>query len=286
MSELTPSDSRLGEPRFHIETISTPDGGEVSFSPERGGIITSLKLNKGKDGPLTELLYLDMDTFNEPGKNVKGGVPPLVPNAGPLGEGTSFPMLKQHGFARDSAAWFQETTGDPRTFLESLDPDNAMKEAFPYEWHHSMGGTLEEDGSFTLRQRMTNRETEKAMPLSMGLHPYFRVDPERKNNITFDFPGGKEIEDNWQVWAKGGTVRVDNPKAKDPKAVLRVGIPDLGTIVLDVSREYKRIWVWSQPGKGFVCVEPVMRDAGGLDDDPEMVPPNATFEGRVNIRLE
>lgn len=284
MPEVTGSDARIGEPGFRIETLASPEGGGVSFSPERGGIITSLKLNKGKDGPPTEVLYMDESTFNEPSKNVKGGIPDLFPNAGPL-RGAKYPALKQHGFARNSRSWLREETGDPRMFSETLEPDDATREAFPHEWQHRVTGRFEEDGSFTLSQGAKNRGTEP-MPLSMGLHPYFRVAAEQKQNIKFDFPGGDEIERQYNTWANDGTVKIDNPNFKDPDTVLRVIIPDVGTIVLDVSPEYKRIWVWSLPDKGFVCIEPVMRDAGGLEDDPEMVAPGAAYEGRMNIRLE
>ena len=85
MGELPNLENRV----FPVETVRSPrfgrpelttegEGNEVSFSPERGGIITSLKLG-GK-----ELLYLDEETFRNPEVNVKGGIPILFPNAGPL----------------------------------------------------------------------------------------------------------------------------------------------------------------------------------------------------------
>lgn len=286
MPEIIGSDTRLGDEKFRKETIVSPDGGEVTFSPERGGIITSLKLRKPGSETPTEILYMDEVTFDDPLKNVKGGIPDLFPNAGPIKRKEAYPSLKQHGFARNTNAWQYEPTGNVGEFRETLGPDEAMREAFPYEWQHSLAGKFDaNDGSFTLAQSVENRGSEP-MPLSMGLHPYFRCAPEKRKDIKFDFPGGEIIEADVETWMNDGTTKIDNPKVKDPNAVLRVVIPDVGTIVLDVSAEYRRIWVWSQPDKGFVCVEPVMRDAGGLEDDPELVRPGATFEGRTNIRLE
>lgn len=284
MSEITSSDTRGGESQFKRETITTPDGAEVTFSPERGGIITSIKLKKGSEGPLTEILYLDEETYEDPSKNVKGGIPDLFPNAGPIREGR-FAVLKQHGFARNRRDWMSEPTGDPRAFVEKLRSDEETKSVFPYDWQHRIAGQLKEDGSFALTQGVTN-EGQESMPLSMGLHPYFRVDPEQKQNIIFDFSGGEEVEQQWETWANDGTVEIDNPKIKDPDAVMRVEMPGVGTLVLDVSAEYKRIWIWSMKGKGFVCIEPVMRDSGGLEKDPEMIAPGTSYEGRINIRLE
>ena len=122
------------------------------------------------------------------------------------------------------------------------------------------------------------------MPVSEGFHPYFPVPEDEKQNIRFDFPGGDIIEKSFSEWSQGKTTKIDNPKVTDPNATLRVTIPKLGTLVLDVSPEYKRIWIWTQPGKDFICIEPVVRDAGGLVDDPELIKPQQTFSTKVNIR--
>jgi len=81
-----------------IETIKLFNG-EVSYSPERGGIITSIKIGD------KEILYMDESTFNDKGANVKGGIPVLFPNAGAIPDEIKteeFANLKQHGFARES----------------------------------------------------------------------------------------------------------------------------------------------------------------------------------------
>lgn len=261
-----------------IETLTAPDGSAVSFSPERGGIVTSVKLQD------TELLYLDEDTFADRQKNVKGGIPILFPNAGP-NRSAEYPGLLQHGFARTSA-WTREESQDPRTFLESLESTEDTRAVFPHDFRLEVGGRLEEDGSLSLDQGITNRNAVEDLPVSSGLHPYFKVPHAEKANIKFDFPGGELIEHDVEKWSTGGTTSIDNPKVADPNAVLRVEIPGLGTLILDVDATYKKIWVWSQPDKDFVCIEPVMRDSGGLVNDPERIKPGQRLSARLNLRLE
>lgn len=265
--------------KFHIETVTGPGGGEVSHSVMRGGLITSLKLGG------TEVLYFDEETFRDPDANVKGGIPILFPNAGPL-TGEAYPGLQQHGFARTSVDWVA-TEGQPdHGFLEVLEVDAASRKAYPHDFRLSVSGQLMDDGSFTLLQRVENLDPHEALPVAMGLHPYFKVPNAEKGNIGFDFEGGAEIESRIEEWANGEAVSIENPKVKDPAAEMRIHIPELGTLVIDASPEYKRIWIWSMPDKDFVCIEPVMRDAGGLEEDPELVEPGGEVTGQVKIRLE
>ncbi|OGI95154.1 hypothetical protein A2917_00670 [Candidatus Nomurabacteria bacterium RIFCSPLOWO2_01_FULL_42_17] len=260
-----------------IETITTPEGNQVSFCPERGGIITSIKF-KGK-----EILYLDEATLQNPKVNVKGGIPILFPNAGPL-EGPQYPNLKQHGFARDSSRW--KTKKSKKGFRETLTSSEETKKMFPVDFRLSIDANFRENGSFSVDQEVENLEDNEELPLSMGLHPYFKVPQDKKSEIKFNFDGGKFIEEQIEVWANGKAISIDNPKVKDSNAVMEVVIPGLGTLVIDASPEFRKIWIWSMPGKDFVCVEPVMRNKGGLVVDPEKVKPGETFHSRVNFRLK
>lgn len=263
--------------RLKIETIKTPEGNEVSVCPERGGIITSIKF-KGK-----EILYLDPATLQDSKVNVKGGIPILFPNAGPL-ESSQYPNLKQHGFARDSSQWKTERTISG--FKETLTASKGTIDIFPYNFRFSLDAGFGEDGSFTMNQEVENLEEGKDLPLSMGFHPYFKVPQDKKGEIKFNFEGGKSAEEQVEIWANGKAIHLDNPKVKDPNAVMEIIIPELGTLVIDASPEYKKIWVWSMPGKDFVCVEPVMRNKGGLVNDPEKVKPKGTLSTQISFSLK
>ncbi len=164
---------------FKKETVRASLGNEVSYSPERGGIITSLKL-QGK-----EVLYLDEATFEDPKMNVRGGIPILFPNAGPI-DSPQFPHLLQHGFAR-TTPWQSEKgkEGFTEILLSSID----TKKVFPYEFKLSVSGQFKSDGSFTITESVENTGKE-TMPISMGLHPYFKVPRNSKRDIKFNFRGG------------------------------------------------------------------------------------------------
>ncbi|MDD4412528.1 MAG: methyltransferase domain-containing protein [Patescibacteria group bacterium] len=259
-------------PVFKMETIKGPNNSEVSFCPERGGIISSLKL-KGK-----EVLYMDNDSFKDTQKNVRGGIPILFPNAGPVED--SRYKLKQHGFARTSDKWKADNN------IEKLVADKKTMEAYPYNFSLEIKNDIEEDGSVLLSQEVTNLESNKDLPLAMGLHPYFRVPTDKKKDIKFNFIGGDIIENDVKNWSNDGTTSIENPKIKNPDEVLRIEIPDLGTLIMDVSQEYNRIWVWSQPGKDFICIEPAMREEGGLVNEPEMIKSGQKFSGKVKFSLE
>jgi galactose mutarotase-like enzyme len=230
-----------------------------------------------------EVLYLDEETFKDKNTNVKGGIPILFPNAGPLTENSLYPDLEQHGFAR-KLEWQGQKMGDG--FKETLSSNEETKKMYPYNFRLSITGNLEKDGSFTLGQEIENKENEKEMPVSMGLHPYFKVSNDEKKNIKFDFEGGNQAEDQIEKWANGEGVSIDNPKLKDPNAVIKIIIPSLGTMIIDSPIEYKKIWVWSMPGKDFFCVEPVMRDINGLINNPKMIKSKEIFKTSVNFKLE
>jgi galactose mutarotase-like enzyme len=260
-----------------IETIKIDNGNEVSFCPERGGIITSLKF-RGK-----EILYMEEETFINTAVSVHGGIPILFPNAGPV-QSPDFPNLKEHGFARTSSEWKAEIRDGG--FIETLLPEEKNKQSFPFDFQFTFETRFEDNNSFTIIEKVENKEQSKNLPLSMGLHPYFKVPREEKANIKFNFEGGKFIEEQIGLWSNGEYICVDNPKTKDSSAVLEIEIPTIGTLVINPSAEYKKIWIWSQPEKDFICIEPMMRDKGGLTSDPELIAPGNTYTLSVSYLLK
>ena len=252
-------------------------GNQVTYCPERGGIITSLILN-GK-----ELLFLNEETFEDVTKNVRGGIPLLFPNAGFL-ESPLFPDLTQHGFARRSSHW--TSAQSKSAFSETLESNEETYSVFPYRFRYTVEGRFDGAHSFCLTQTVTNLEPEKPMPLGMGLHPYFRVPCTKKADIVWNVPQGDLIAQEQKIWSEGGTTSIQNPCADHPGTKLRITLPDLGTLILSTSSEYERLWIWSLPDQDFVCIEPVMRDAGGLVDDPVLIQPGETLSTYVRFGLE
>lgn len=260
---------------FKIQTIiDETSSNEVSFCPTHGGIITALKL-KGKN-----ILYFDEKTFNGT-ESTRGGIPILFPNAGVLRENDLFPNLKRHGFARD-LEWGIDRIDN--SFAESLSSSVSTLDLYPHDFSLIVSGSFESDDSFILSQEIKNLGN-KDLPVSMGLHPYFNVKNEFKKDIKFNFEGGKEIKEKIDIWQNGGTVYIDNPKIKFPNEDVEVFIPDLGKIILDISIEYQKIWIWSQPDKDFVCIEPMMRGENGLIDNPVLIKEGSSIKAFFKVSL-
>jgi galactose mutarotase-like enzyme len=259
--------------------IEGPKNNSFSVNPERGGIVMSMKLN-GK-----EVLYMDYERFKDPNKSVRGGIPILFPMSGPPTEEGPFSKLKQHGFARDSDSWkIEENKGNE--LVESLESDDKTKEAFPYEFTLKIKSKMGEDGSITLTQEVENKGKNE-MPISMGLHPYFNIPEGEKDKIKFDFSGGKEIEKEIKEWLeeKDGDFlkRIDNPKEE-----IKIFIPAVGTIKMNISEEYEKVWIWTEPDKNFICIEPVMRDNqnGEIVNGPKMIKSGEKFSANVKYSLD
>ena len=254
-------------------SVTCADGSvsSVTVRPSRGGIITSLILHD------KEVLFLDRATLSSTGGSVRGGIPILFPNAGVV-DAEKFPGLPRHGFVRDCDTWNVEKT--ETGLIETIVFDTPAHPAYPYRFSLTIEVSLSVDGSCTLSQKVTNLETDTPIPVAMGLHPYFAVPHEMKKDITFDFPGGDTLSRAIDQWSHDETVYVDTPSSK---VIMR--FPELGTIVMNVSPEYQKLWIWSPKGSEYLCVEPMMRAVNGLVDDPYLLKPGASFVGHVSFAL-
>jgi len=260
--------------KFKIETVEMFDGGSISYCPERG-LITSVKI-KGQ-----ELLYLDEKTLFNKDLKIRGGIPVLFPNAGEISQEqmtSEFSKLKSHGFARDQKWELVETMEGINVSLRS---NQETKTVYNYDFLLSLFNKFNKDGSLTITQEVINLEGDKEMPISMGLHPYFKVPHDKKNAIKFNFPGGKKIEKDLNNWANNGTLEINNPGIP-----LEIDIPDLGILVLDISKEYQKIWIWSEAGEDFICIEPSMRSEGGIVENPQKIKPMGKFSASFNMKLK
>ena len=262
---------------FKVDTIENGLGDSVSFSLERGGIIRSLKLSS------TEILYMDPKTFNNPKVNVRGGIPILFPNSGPI-QG-----LPQHGFARTSSSWQRIEESKRGYFKERLFASNESyaHEEYKYPFILEMEGLLDGPGKFRLTQSVRNAaplsSTPVEMPVAMGLHPYFRVPKGMRDKISFDFPRGKILDQNRNKWMNDGTVSFDNPMT-----TMYVDIPEIGKLAIEASPLYRKIWVWSKESEtdeDFICIEPVVGDEGTLTANPLLLKPGEVARGEMSIRL-
>lgn len=228
---------------------------QMSVAPERGAIVTSLAV----DGQ--ELLYLDQATFDDPSKNVRGGIPVLFPICGPLAgpdyhwNGGSF-SLHQHGFAR-SLAWQVLDKGADFTVLELTD-SAATRLSYPFSFRYTLIFRLLGRG-LKVEQTIENLGSE-AMPVQFGFHPYFLVSD--KEGLCFDLPvtayrdnksedaGRFESFDFSREEIDWAFAHPTCRKASftDPKRQLQV--------TLSYGEPYQALVFWTLKGLPYVCLEP------------------------------
>lgn len=279
----------------------------ITRYPERWGIITSMRIRD------IELLYQGMldDTLHDMTKSVRWGIPILFPNAGFLTDEEktrSWWNLPQHGFARTNE-WKvieSKSTDAPviLTMEESAQEDEKTEQIlrasvwqktqivqslsssdipdmFGYEWQGSIENTIVlSDEWVELRYSIANN-SDKELPISWWLHPYWNVPLWDKSPIEWDFVWGDIIARDIDNWSRGGTTRIDTPD----DGIVRFTIPGVGTIEMQLPPEFRRLWIWSLPDKNFVCVEPVMWDDGNIVRDPVKIPAGGKSESFVKIIL-
>ncbi len=257
-------------------TISHQASGvQARIAPERGALVTSLQRH-GR-----EFLYLDQTTFDDPSKNVRGGIPILFPICGPLGEGTPYRM-PQHGLARQ-ARW--KVLGQDPSWLElGLRAEAASLECFPWDFELRFRFWVDEKG-LGLDQLFLNH-SPTPMPFQTGLHPYFLVE---EGPLHWDLPV---------------RTRRDNEKPGTPAETLSGPIPEdwpvldweLGGVERDWARlqdvrvhydhHYRYLVIWHLAGKPFWCLEPWTGPRFGLRDGVDVLEVCAGGSLTAQVRIE
>lgn len=286
--------------------IITHNQTSITLYPERWGIITSMRIRD------TELLYQGMldDTLHDMTKSVRWGIPILFPNAGFLTDEEkiqSWWNLPQHGFARTSK-W---NITDDSLHLDSVIPWTHSKDSltqevdsrlsgndeiiqltqslsssditdmFGYEWQGTIDNTITlSDEWVQLRYSIANN-SDTELPISWWLHPYWDVPLGEKSMIQWNFVWGDIVARDIENWSRGGTTRIDTPD----DGVVRFAIPGIGTIEIQLTPEFRRLWIWSLPNKNFVCVEPVMWDDGNIVRSPVKIPERWNKSTNIVISL-
>jgi galactose mutarotase-like enzyme len=227
---------------------------EVSIAPHRGAIVTSFRVAD------RELLYFDEATFNDPSKNIRGGIPILFPTPGKLDNDRwsyagAAGELQQHGFARN-ASWQVATTSAASAMLV-LESSRETLANYPWSFESRLTYSVMPD-ALRIEFQVTNSGQE-AMPFAFGLHPYFAVRdkaaariPTRAthafNNVTkqmASFAGFDLTQDEVDLHL------IDH---RSTHAELQLG--DGAGIAIDTSPEFIRWIVWTVVGKDYVCLEP------------------------------
>ncbi len=227
--------------------------------PERGGIITRWQAGGHS------MLYLDSERFANPELSVRGGIPILFPICGNLPDNTYIDgdtsyTLKQHGFARD-LPWTvtQSAIEDCASLTLTLESNDSTYAVYPFDFrlvftYRLKGKTLE------ISQRHINL-SDRMMPFSTGLHPYFQVSD--KTQLQFDIPSnqywdqkkhatetfnGRFDFDLDEIDVAFGSLTRQSATVKDPSRNI--------ALTMEYNSLYSRVVFWTVKGKDYYCIEP------------------------------
>ena len=275
--------------QYHTYTLSDDStNSQIEVVPERGGIVTSWRING------QEVFYLDTERFTHPDLSVRGGNPILFPLCGNLPndtysvDGKEY-KIKQHGFARELpwTATAQSNDGKAGLTVE-LGSDEKTKASYPFDFHLAFtyelrGNTLE------IRQEYKNLSSTP-MPFSSGFHPYFLCGD--KNQIEVDIPA-TSYEDNRtkQNFAFDGKFDFDQDEIDSVFGNLK----SRSTSVIDSDRKlkieieyddfYTYLVFWTVKGKDFYCLEPwsATRNSLNTKEHLTVLAPNSSCTSVIKI---
>ena len=194
------------------------------------------------------------------------GIPLMIPNFGALPDdlfvdkGTKLPM---HGFGRQ-LPWSTIAQDDTSITLQLMSNDKTRSQ-YPYEF--TFTATIAVGEWALIYTLMIENRSNEVMPIAPGFHPYFSVAQEDKPAIVTDGPVGFSAHDfQWD------TNPPNNPYPFPHE--IHVELPHYGRLTITeqpILQQYSlaTMQVWSEPASApdhnFVCFEPVVASAGGLN---------------------
>jgi galactose mutarotase-like enzyme len=243
----------------------------VEVAPQRGALVTSLRVAE------RDVLFLDRATFEDPTKNVRGGIPILFPFAGRLAGDAFLPagtQMKQHGFVRSRPWVVREERSDGVRL--SFVPDAETRALYPYEYDLEFDVQLLRRGVQV--ELMIHNTGSRPLPAAPGWHPYFRSPAARKADIASDSVAlagrptdEREFDFGLEAPATGRT---------------RFEIPALGNLRVAFSPAMRHLQFWSQPARDFVCIEPFYGPENTVNTDARLdVAPGRAVDLWMRIEL-
>ena len=246
---------------------------QATIAPARGALISGLQVER------KQVLYLDRATFEDPTKNVRGGIPVLFPYAGKLDDGilkVAGTKMGQHGFGRNRQWEIREQK--PWRLRVALVPEESDQTAYPFHSFAEQTYTILPSG-LEIELCIFNNG-EQPMPVSPGWHPYFNCPGPEKGNVQT----GVAAVDRAQF---GNEREFDFGVVAPPNGRANFRIPELGSMTLSFSPEMRHLQFWSQPGKDFICIEPFTGPNNTINTDRRIdVPPGQAHTFWMKIELE
>ena len=258
MSKLTAGTYEKYNAKY--STLTLTDGEyALTVTPEKGGMATSFT----KSGE--EYLWL-RDKNYESSDRPRCGVPILFPSCGkPDGgvhhfNGSDYP-IEVHGFA-DLLPWQVKTAADDEIVL-SLTPNGLTKFVYPFDFLLEMRYTL--SGAKAGLELTVHNTSDKALPFSIGFHPYFAA--SKLENVHFDINAATCSENaKGEQPAAPETITLTRKEGSADSIRLMTGVKspmrltDSGSghtveVAFDESVFTNGV-LWQQDAETFVCMEP------------------------------
>jgi len=237
----------------------------AKIAPARGGLVTSFSVDN------VEILYLDRATFNDITQNVRGGIPLLFPNAGPL-HGSLYP-LPRHGFARNTAWNIKEQNQNSITL--QLKSGGNTRAIYPFDFTLELNVAVS-GNQLTHNMTVTNMG-DRPMPAAYGIHPYFKITQPEKLLMAANIAGFNPGEIDWMA---------EFDKSFPNPGRIQVRMPGRDVTIENDPALFRFVRIWHLAGKDFICVEPWTRDNYALDNPAQSlwVKPQQSVNFSVAIR--
>ena len=260
---------------------------QVTIAPARGAIVTSFSV-AGR-----ELLYLDRATFDDPSKNVRGGIPVLFPSPGKLAndewrdaQGHTH-VMKQHGFARN-LPWMVEAAAQTSASLLLMSDESTLAQ---YPAHFNARLHVAVEGTAMRLGMQVHNTGDAPMQFGLGYHPYFLVNDKAGVRIDTD---ATRVFDNVSRQTEAFTgfdftrPEVDLHLLDQSRSESRLTLADGSAIVISASAEFTYWVVWAIAGKPYVCLEPWTSPGNALNTQQRLVelPGGASHHYWVEIRYD
>lgn len=290
MSKLTAGTYEKYNAKY--STLTLTDGEyALTVTPEKGGMATSFT----KSGE--EYLWL-RDKNYESSDRPRCGVPILFPSCGkPDGgvhhfNGSDYP-IEVHGFA-DLLPWQVKTAADDEIVL-TLTPNGLTKFVYPFDFLLEMRYTL--SGAKAGLELTVHNTSDKALPFSIGFHPYFAA--SKLENVHFDINAATCSENaKGEQPAAPETITLTRKEGSADSIRLMTGVKspmrltDSGSghtveVAFDESVFTNGV-LWQQDAETFVCMEPWNGWANSVNEEGrhEVLEPDEAMTSEWSITIE
>ena len=281
---LTPTAAEIAATSLTL--ADTAAASTAVIAPHRGAIVTSFSVNS------CELLYLDPATFDDPTKNVRGGIPVLFPCPGKLEQDTwrthdRTGSMKQHGFAR-TLPW--TVTGTPTATRATLALQSSETTLSQYPWRFQAELEFALNGPVLRIATRVQNDDDTPMPFALGFHPYFQVHDKARTRIETNATRAYNNVSKQSLPFAGFDLKsaeVDLHLLNHTRPSIPLHLADDSTIELRASPEFS-VWVlWTLGGKEFVCLEPWTAPGNALNTGERLMTlaPGKIWQGWFEIEF-